>query len=398
MTHTPLAPPLISDHASPETRVCVIVPARNEALLLPRTLDALRLQRDLRGDRLASATYEVILLLNNCTDASQAIAERYQRTYPDFCLHIAACTLPSVQSHAGTARRLLMDTAWHRLQCTSHEYAAILSTDADTVVATDWIARNLAAIEDGAEVVGGVINLFPEDAEALRRNAPGTWTAYQRDRLLQCLVAELESILDPDASDPWPRHLQHFGASLACTPEIYARSGGLPPVKCLEDAAFIDELRKVDARIRHCPDTHIYTSARLDGRAQVGLSGQLRLWQMQSENHKPHFVDSAEWTEHRFRSIAALRRIHEAKSLPSLENYPKQWRSRIADIHAERLTGPRFLELLDCDSLIEEMFTQPRRTEITKTISSLAAMLTRHRRYRATPSHLEHLAVMEAVG
>jgi hypothetical protein len=275
-----------------------------------------------------------------------------------------------------------MDTAWERLRDVPG--SAILSTDGDTVAAPDWIAQNRAALFHGprrtqvADVVGGVIHLFPDDRTILERTSPGTWLAYQRDRDFQRLVAHLESTLDPDPADPWPRHLEHFGASLACTPEIYARAGGLPPIQPLEDVAFIDRLRKVGARIRHCPNTHIFTSARLDGRAEVGLSGQLRHWQRESEQNIPHMVDSADWLEHRFRSLAALRRLNQAPRLPRLTAYPEPWRPRLAELHAERLPTPRFLERLDCNSLIEEMFEatgRPRHAEITEVLTALTRAL-----------------------
>ena len=379
MTYTPLASPLTPGQASPGTRACIVVPARNEEQLLPRALDALRLQRDLNGRSLPHSTYEVIVLLNNCTDSSQSVAAHYQQSHPTFQLHISTCTLPSDQAHVGTARRLLMDTAHHRLEHTSHPFPAILSTDADTIVAPDWVARNLDAIEAGADVVGGVIHLFPDDLAALRAHNPGTYLAYQLDRQLQALVAQLESILDPDLADPWPRHLQHFGASLACTPEVYALAGGLPPVIPLEDVAFIDALRKVGARIRHCPDTHIFTSARLDGRTPVGLSGQLKIWQQQHEHHEAHLVDSSHWITHRIRSLSALRRINECQRSPLLAPYPAPWQSRIAALHARSLPTFRFLDLLDCTALIEELFAstrKPRHAEISQVIAALASTIT----------------------
>ncbi len=341
-------------------RAVVVVPARDEEANLANTLDALRLQVARDGTPMPPETYEVILLLNNCTDRSAAVAERYAADHPEFRLHVAACTLEADRAHVGTARRMLMDCACDRLETLPGQRdgntRAILSTDADTLVAPDWVAWNLEEIECGAEVVGGVIHLLQEELEALD---PGTLTAYRNDRKFQAKVAELEAQLDPDPADPWPRHLEHFGASLACTPQIYRRSGGLPPVKPLEDVAFIDALRKVGAKIRHSPSVHIYTSARLDGRADVGLSGQLRHWQQDAEAGTPHIVDSAEWLEHRFSTLALLRCVNEASAF-NVEMFPNGWHERLNHLHATQLPTPRFLELLDCNRLIEEMFRDRR--------------------------------------
>ena len=335
-------------------RAIVVVPARNEEATLAATLGALRLQVGCDGEPLDERSYEVLLLLNNCTDGSLAEAERYASNYAGMRLHVMECELAPELAHVGTARRMLMDVACERLESVSAEGAgAILSTDADTLVAPDWIARNLAAIDGGAEVVGGVIHLCAGDLETLEE---GVRAAYLRDRKLQALVAQLESLLDPDPHDPWPRHLEHFGASLACTPAVYRRSGGLPPVKPLEDVAFIDALRKVGAKIRHSPEVHIYTSARLDGRAEVGLSGQLRHWHDETVRGLPHVVDSAEWIEHRFTMLGKLRRLNTGEGC--LTEFPERWLGRLLELREAGLETPRFLELLDCNRLIEEMFAE----------------------------------------
>jgi len=356
----------------PACRAAVIVPARNEQDSLANTLDALRLQTTSDGAILPHPLYEVILLLNNCTDRSAAIAERYALDHPEFYLHIAQCKLAPAYAHVGMARHLLMEAACTRLESLpkAAPVRAILSTDADTVVAPEWIASNLAELEHGAEVVGGIIYLLPEELDALD---PGTRLAYLRDRDYQARVARLEALLDPDPADPWPRHLQHFGASLACTPQVYRRSGGLPPVSPLEDIAFIDALRKVNAKIRHAPAVHIFTSARMDGRTQVGLSGQLRHWQRDAALGNPHLVDSAEWLEHRFRTMAALRQWNESKT-PQRTAFPQRYHHRITQLRAAQLPTPRFLELLDSDALIEEMFLNqpaPRRAPIEQVIEAL---------------------------
>ena len=355
-------------------RAIVIVPAKDEEATLPATLDSLHNQTALDQTPLPHALFEVLLLLNNCTDGSAQVAHLYRAAHPHLRLHVLECELRPEEAHVGTARRALMDLACNRLEELGLAHVtAILSTDADTLVAPDWIAQNLAAIEAGAEVVGGVIHLLPADLDRLDR---GTRLAYERDRELQRRVARLESLLDPDPSDPWPRHLEHFGASLACTPAVYRRSGGLPAVKPLEDVAFIDRLRRVGARIRHAPAVHIETSARLDGRAEVGLSGQLRVWQRESAEGTPHVVESAAWLEHRFRTMGGLRRLNEGGA-GNDQVFAERWRERLEDCLQKALPTPRFLEMLDCDALIEEMFaglegSPARHAEITEVLAGLA--------------------------
>ena len=355
--------PLITGPCDPACRAVVIIPARNEEDSLTATLDALRNQVGPDARPLDEDLYEVVLLLNNCTDASNKVAHRYQQDHPSFRLHVAQRILPPEEAHVGTARRLLMDTAFHRLQASAHPYTAILSTDADTIVARDWIHRNLQAIANGAEAVGGVIHLRQEDIGLLD---PGTLRAYRNDRDYQRNVARLESLLDPDPFDPWPRHLEHFGASLACTPAAYARAGGLPPVKPLEDVAFIDALRRVDARLRHDPEVCIYTSARLEGRAEVGLSGQLRHWQCDAATNRPHLVQSAEFLAHRFSVLAVLRRLWAEEGFEAPHSLPEHWFEILRTAHTRCLGQAAFLAAIDCNRLIDETFHGTRESDIAR--------------------------------
>lgn len=375
-----LDPICIARPIQPACRAVVVVPAKDEETTLPRMLNALRLQRDAADCSLDPSSYEVILLLNNCSDQSAEVAEQYQQHHTDFVLHVVSCTITARHAFVGTARRMLMDAAYHRLQSRDAlDLCAILSTDADTVVAPDWIAANLRAIEAGADAVGGVIHLLPDDLDTLLREREAVYDAYQLDRRLQRLIARLESILDPEPADPWPRHMEHFGASIACTPTIYAACGGLPPVRHLEDVAFVDALRRVQAKIRHCPDTHVFTSARFDGRAEIGLSDQLRRWCLDAEMGVEQWGDSAAWLAHRFGCMAALRKLHVCAATSSLSEYPVLWRGRLARLLAEQHSTARFLQLLDCDSLIEEMFVSTgcsRTASVKKTIAQLEQVIT----------------------
>src|ERR1700761_2329771 len=81
---------------------------------------------------------------------------------------------------------------------------------------------------------------------------------------------------DPDPADPWERHTQHSGASIAITAQAFARCGGVPDVSSSEDRALIAALRRVDARIRHSPNVHVTVSGRTVGRAAGGMAETIR--------------------------------------------------------------------------------------------------------------------------
>jgi len=313
-----LAPPVPRDdpglfvRTPPDTacEICVIVPVRDEARTLIETLRALADQRDAGGAPLDHARYEVIVLANNCTDHSAAVARAFAAHHPTLALHIVERFYPVNTFHVGHARRILMDEACRRLLLLGRPRGVIASTDGDTRVAPTWVAATLHEVARGADAVGGrIVTTTPPDETAMDRT---TRRYHLRDVGYRHLVAEMESLLDPDPHDPWPRHHQHFGASLAVTAEAYLRAGRLPVVPYLEDVALCRALQRVDARIRHSPAVRVATSPRLTGRTAIGLAQQLREWTAMGDARQPYLVESAAAIEARLRVQHSLRVLWRA--------------------------------------------------------------------------------------
>ncbi|WP_240543638.1 glycosyltransferase family 2 protein [Spirosoma foliorum] len=312
--------------------MAVVIPARNEANYLVYALDALRTQRQLDDRPMPVNRYEVLVLLNNCTDHSLTIAERYQQQYPTFPLRIANIQLPSEKANVGTARRLLMDEACKRLLSVNNPPGIIASTDADTQVDTYWIAQIRAEISKGCEAVGGRILTQP-DTNPVRIN-------HLRDVTYRMLISQLEAYLDPSPSDPWPRHFQHFGASIALTCSAYQRVGGLPKVACLEDEALYKALLRTDIRVRKSPQVRVTTSTRMQGRVEVGFSEQLRYWEAMNQARKCQLAESAG---------AIIRRIQNRHDLRKL------WQRRAIELPTTKLDGVAANLLVDTDWLQQQV-------------------------------------------
>lgn len=266
-------------------RLSVILPVRNEEDNLIKALDALRIQTNNQGKRISSRCYEVLLLANNCTDNSVALARAYQRKHPAFSLHIEDISLAADVAHIGTVRRLLMDAAYNRLTSLCTDSGIIASTDSDSQVDSQWIFNTINEIENGNDVVGGRILTRPEKSSFR--------LYYLRDITYKHLVSKVEDLLDPVKNDRWPRHFQCFGASFAVTCRIYDLAGRLPVIPFLEDMAFHKSLIRVDARIRMSPLVKVFTSSRTEGRVDFGLSIQLKQWGEMNECSHPLMVESA---------------------------------------------------------------------------------------------------------
>lgn len=251
------------------TRCIVAIPVKNEASHIQQCLEALAVQ-------LNAPTFEVLLLLNNCVDTTAGIVRTVTPDLP-FAVHVLECDLSRSQASAGFARRLATQQAALRVG----QDGILLTTDADARVASDWIASNVAALSAGADAVAGYAEIDADDAAKL---PPHLHEIEDRVQLLTTLLDKITSLLDPDTADPWPRHAQHSGASIAVIAEVFHRAGGIPAVPCGEDRAFFAALRDVDARIRHCPKVRVVVSGRLHGRAQGGMADTLRRRLVRADN------------------------------------------------------------------------------------------------------------------
>lgn len=304
-----ISPALVQKAPLSSCEVCVIVPVRNEAQTLMSTLYALAHQVDFQGQRLDPQSYEVIVLLNNCSDNSVDIARSFARQHQDLELHLVEITLPPQEAYIGRVRQLLMDEAYRRLSSIGRNRGVIASTDGDSQVSSTWIAANLYEIACGADAVGG--RIITNSAGRAKLD-PYARACFLYEVGYKYLIAELESYLDPDPVDPFPRHYQHYGASLAVTAEMYAVAGGLPAVRSPEDVAFYNALVRENARFRHSPLVRVITSARQTGRTNNGLANQLNKWTKMGRQNQVFLVESAQAIETRLRARHELRKIWKA--------------------------------------------------------------------------------------
>ncbi len=355
-------------------QACVAIPARNEENGLAACLDAFARQVDLSGVPLPKGCFEVLLLLNNCSDGSAAIARAWQHAHPAVTLHWVELDLPAERANAGTARRLLLDTAWQRLNGSGSVSGALLCTDADSTVAPDWIVQNLRSLQRGADAVGGQITLAEGEIESLpacvRR-------CYRQDRCYGELVSQIEDLLDPQPGDPWPRHQDHFGSSLAFTREAYAKAGGMPESPVLEDEAFVHQLRRAGLCLRHEPAVRIFTSGRLNGRAKLGLAAQLRSWST-LRTEEAHLVQSAAFLVHRFQTLHRLREAFRCRSVAGVGFPTGEWRRWATQAVRAEGSVPDFLAAIDSDGLVDATFNGLRQQPVREAIADLAEHIAVH--------------------
>lgn len=277
------------------TSVAVAVPACNERERIARCIATL----DAAAARVAAhATVTVLVLANNCRDKTALAARRCKPQA--LRLIVEEITLPPPLAHAGGARREALDRAVALLPSNG----MLMTTDADSAVAPDWIAANLAALVS-VDAVAGVVAFDPTTRAALPR-LPGRDLEWR----LAELQARLGTLIDPLPHDPWPNHIWAWGASLALTVSAYRAVGGLPAVPLAEDRALAAALERADLRLRRSHAPVVYTSARVDGRAPGGFADLLRSYATDPAAPCDTALEPVAVLLWRLRWRAKLRRVH----------------------------------------------------------------------------------------
>lgn len=211
----------------------IVVPAHNEAALvgdcLAATLHAAR-HPGLEGEPV-----EIVVVLDHCTDNTADIVS----AWPVDSLTVSLRNVGAARAQGADAL-LARGARW------------LAFTDADSVVAPDWLFQQ---IQLEADVVCGTIQVdewsdHAEDAAGLRRHFLRTYN-------------------DADGH----RHIH--GANLGLSADAYRQVGGFLPLATSEDVALVEALQHAGARIAWSAAPRVVTSARRAARAPGGFAAAL---------------------------------------------------------------------------------------------------------------------------
>lgn len=265
----------MSIHGLARHHVAIALPARDEEDHLPGCLAALDVAAGHYGGPVTIA-----VAANNCSDRTVACLMATTLRHAE--LRWTAVSLLPEHSHAGWARRLAFEAAADHLP---HAGDILVSTDADTEVAPDWLVRTVAHIDAGADAVAGRALTRRADRAALGPDA------VRRLNMLGRYYTALDWLRAhdrPSSDDLWPRHYYEGGASIALTLGLYRRIGGAPTPALAEDRALFDAVRHAGGRVRHPVDVRVFTSSRTQGRAPGGMADAFAQWIAQGEDEPLH--------------------------------------------------------------------------------------------------------------
>jgi hypothetical protein len=234
--------------------VVVVIPARDEYELIGATLRSIRRAIGHARRRRVIGRVVVEVVAHKCLDATARRARsvlwrpRGARVVEDD----QASTIGAVRDDA--ARRGLS-----RLPV-QPEQSWVLSTDADTIVARDWITGIIGSA--GQFDVAAVVGLATIDRW---NGTPEGGSAY--DRVLAGKMHH-DSVIH--------QHDHVYGANLAVRADAYLDCGGFPHVAHGEDQRLVDLLESRGHRLLRSRDSEVVTSGRFLGRAERGLAAYLR--------------------------------------------------------------------------------------------------------------------------
>lgn len=223
------------------TAVAVVVPARDEEVLLPGCLDAITV-----AAQRVRVPVTVVVVLDRCTDGTADVVT-------------ARPGVVAVESDAGvvgTARAMGVTAALSHLAEHHLDGVWVACTDADSRVPADWLEHQLQLADDGVDLVLGTVDLVGEELP------PATAARWWRDY----------SRLVDEAS-----HAHVHGAHVGVRASAYAAVGGFAPVSAHEDVLLTRAVARLPwATVVPSVAVPVATSDRLRGRAPQGVSADLR--------------------------------------------------------------------------------------------------------------------------
>lgn len=208
----------------------IIVPAHDEAAHIGACVSAAL--RAASHAELLGEEVRVIVVADHCSDTTAQIAAS-----------LGAEVLTLNARNVGVARA---EGAKHVLDAGARWLAF---TDADSLVAEDWLVRQL---DCQADAVCGVISVrdWSPHLSAVREHFARTY-------------------IDADGH----RHIH--GANLGVSAHAYQRVGGFAPLETSEDVALVEALIADGAHIAWSASPRVVTSARTDFRARKGFGATL---------------------------------------------------------------------------------------------------------------------------
>lgn len=226
--------------------VSVVVPAHDEQELIPACLAALL--KAAAHPALERISVRIAVVLDRCSDDTGELAAKGLRRRD--------LIVERHDGNVGAARRAGFVDALAAEAGRDPAAIWLATTDADSSVPEDWLARQLALADTGADAIAGTIGV--ED-----------W--HDQPSRVRALFASRYARKPGEVG-----HRHVHGANLGVRASIYQQVDGIESRQLAEDHALIEAVEQIPATIVRPRTLRVITSARRESRASGGFSDYLR--------------------------------------------------------------------------------------------------------------------------
>ena len=213
----------------------VVIPAHNEEDLLPACLAAVRHS----ARTLTGLPVHIVVTADACTDRTADRARETGATVVEIGERsVGAAREAGVREVLGLTRSLDPEEVW------------LATTDADTLVPADWLARQLRYAAAGWDAVVGTVSVT-------------SWAEHP---------PEIPPLFYGHYATAPGTHSHVHGANLGFRAGGYLAAGGFRPSPTAEDHALVESLTAAGRRVLRTTEVSVVTSARRRARAPHGFS------------------------------------------------------------------------------------------------------------------------------
>jgi glycosyltransferase involved in cell wall biosynthesis len=217
-------------------RIVVVIPARNEELLIGRCLESV-----VAAAAFAGVEPQITVVADACTDATAEVARQFAGVQ----------VLEVDGANVGLARGVGVAGALERAGAAASTIW-IANTDADSVVPLTWIADQVDLEARGTDLVIGTVR---PDFDDLTAEQVAGWL---------------------DGHTPGSPNGHVHGANLGIRGSIYEAAGGFAPLAEHEDVDLVARCAPLTSAVVATDTSEVLTSGRQFGRTDGGYARYLR--------------------------------------------------------------------------------------------------------------------------
>jgi len=264
---------IIAENPDTDCKNIVVIPCHNEP-------DILQTLHSLKHCEIPENNTEVLIVINHSEKAEAEIKDKNQKTFGEVATWIVENNSQKLKffvigpielrekwAGVGLARKTGMDEAVARFNFLNNKRGIIVSLDADTLVAENYLVEIEKHFKQNHAHVGATI-AFEHQKEGL---------PDKQLRGIELYEQYLKYYKDALSYTGYPFSMFTVGSAFAVTAEAYVKRGGMNRRQAGEDFYFLQNLVQLGT-VGEITSTKVYPSARSSNRVPFGTGAAMQKW------------------------------------------------------------------------------------------------------------------------